>query len=601
MNVEKPYEIDHVPPHLHATFDGKVPPGQAGDARERENNFLSRALASFAVLKLARCTPDEAAASLVDGGGDGGIDAVHHSPTSNSLLVVQSKFIESGRGEPALGDVSKFRDGVDHVLRGNWAAFETNAAWKARLSQIKKHFDEQTLRVRAVLVYSGINAVSDDRLRLFEALETQYNHGDEYFRFSTYGLVSAHDWITGADAAPGVEKVELEILKPGWVIEPYQTVYGQVRVADIAALYAAHGAALVEANLRRYKGLTEVNQRIKDTLQGEAANFFYLNNGLTAYCQKLDIAHHDKANADKKRITAKGFSIVNGAQTLGTIHAAEARGDGFVFLKVISLEKCEDETAFARRITESTNFQNQISPRDFAALDEQHERIAFQLRMDGIEYHFKEADDIPESDDVNFNLEDAATALACLERDDDCDHCAKLLSDRKSLWSPELNYPKEDPQLTLCQRLFRPERSARTVWRAVQVRKIVIERLRQEMRTSTGIRKAFFENARWLVLSLLLLREHLEQGSTLNLTEDEKRKSSEQTLEIAEAIWTAAREAGFVSNAADGSGEPYQSPRHFKSVFCSAADCQKLKAGAMKKLNQKPTGKVSGGTEEAKV
>ncbi len=596
MTVEKPYEIDHVPPHLHATFDGKVPPATSGRTEnERENNFLSRSLAANAVLKLSGCSPDEAAASLVDGGGDGGIDAVHYSPTSNTLWVVQSKFIESGRGEPELGDASKFRDGVDNLLRGNWVAFETNAAWKARLSQIKKHFDEHTLRVRAVLVYSGINSVSEDRLRLFEALESRYNHGEEYFRFATYGLVSVHDWITGADAAAGVDKVELDILKPGWVTEPYQTVYGQVRVADLAALYATHGKTLVEANLRRYKGLTEVNQRIQETLQGEAANFFYLNNGLTAYCQKLDIAPLDKGNAEKKKITAKGFSIVNGAQTLGTIHAANAGGDGFVFLKIISLEKCEDETAFARRITESTNFQNQISSRDFAALHEQHERIALQLQIDGIHYHSKEADEVPESDDTNFNLEDAATALACLEREDDCELCAKVLSNRKALWSPELVYPKDDPQLTLCQKMFRPERSARTVWRAVQIRRIVIDRLNGE-RPAAGVRRAFYENARWLVLSLLFLREHLDQGPTLVLSDEERAKAAEETLKIANAIWAAAQEAGFVSAT-----EPYTAPRHFKSVFCSAADCQRLKAAAMRKLNEKPRGTASTGTEGAKV
>ncbi|WP_168219240.1 hypothetical protein [Limnoglobus roseus] len=112
--VEKPYEIDHVPPRLHRDFDGRVPPAKTGKTdKEKENNFLSRALAAFAVHRLTGCGLDEAAASLVDGGGDAGIDAVHHSPTSNTLYVVQSKFIEVGRGEPDLGDVSKFRDGVD--------------------------------------------------------------------------------------------------------------------------------------------------------------------------------------------------------------------------------------------------------------------------------------------------------------------------------------------------------------------------------------------------------------------------------------------------------------------------------------------------------
>jgi len=598
MSVEKPYEIDHIPAHLHALFDGKVPPAASGKtAQEKENNFLSRALAAFAVHKLSGCTLDEAAASLVDGGGDGGVDAVHFSPTSNTLWLIQSKFIENGRGEPDLGDASKFKDGIDNLLCGKWDAFSKNEAWVKRLPPIQKLFDEHSvLHVESVLVYSGINAVSEDRLRLFETLESRFNHGDDFLHFGTYSLVSIHDWITGADAAAGVDKVELEILKPGLVSEPYLTIYGQVRVADVAALYETHRAALVEANLRRYKGLTEVNKRIKDTLQGETAHFFYLNNGLTAYCMKLDVAATDRANAEKKKITARGFSIVNGAQTIGTIHAANAGGDGFVFLKIISLEKCEEETTFARRITESTNFQNQISPRDFVALDEQHERIALQLKMDGIHYHFKEADDVPDPDDTNFTLDEAATALACLEPDKDCDWCAMLLSNRKALWSATPVYPKDKPQDSLCTRMFRRERSARTVWRAVQIRRIVIERLNGE-RPAAGARREFYENVRWLVLSLLFVREHLDQGETLALTEDEKAKVAAQTLEIANAVWATAQEVGFVSAT-----EPYTSTRHFKSVLCSAADCRRLKAGAMKKLNEKkPTGTASGGMEDTKV
>jgi hypothetical protein len=596
MNAEKPYEIEHVPKTLHEAFDGKLPPGEQGDAREREHNFLSRALAAYAVFKLSGCTLAEAAASLVDGGGDGGIDAAHHSPTSNTLWLVQSKFIENGRGEPGLGEVSKFRDGVDNLLRGIWAAFETNAAWLKRLPKIKQLFEDPTLRVRAVLVYSGINSVSEGRLQLFEILESQLNHGEDYFGFASYGLVSVHDWITGAGEAVGVDKVELDVLKPGWVTEPYQTVYGQVRVADLAALYAKHGAALVAANLRRYKGLTEVNQRIQSTLDGEPEHFFYLNNGLTAYCQRLEVSRLDLQSHDKKKVTARGFSIINGAQTLGTIHAAETAVDGLVFLKIISLEKCDDETAFARRITESTNFQNQISPRDFVSLDEQHERIALQLRIDGVHYHYKEADDVPDSDDTNFTLEDAATALACLEREKDTELCATLLSNRKAIWSPDPVYPREDPQLTLCQKLFRPERSARTVWRAVQVRRLVIERLNGE-RPATGVRRAFYENARWLVMRLLFLRERLEQGPTLTLTDAERARANEQALEIANAIWVAAQNFGFVSAA-----EPYTAPRHFKSVFCNKDDCQKLKAEALKKLDEK-VGKPAtvGATEEPKT
>jgi hypothetical protein len=592
MTADRPYELDHIPPRLHTAFDGRVPPGTQADPRQRENNFLTRALAAFAVMHLTGCTADEAAAALVDGGGDGGIDAVRYAPTSNTLWLVQSKFFDTGRGEPDLGDVSKFRDGVADLLRGNWPAFQQNPAWVAKLPDIQRHFTDPSLRVRAVLVYSGLNTVSDGRLVLFEQLAARHNQDDDYFRFSTYNLVSVHGWLTGAEDAPGVERVELDVLQPGLVTAPYKTIYGRVRLADVAELYKTHGVKLVDANLRRYKGLTDVNKRIRETLTGEPQHFFYLNNGLTAYCQQFDIAPLDRPNTEKKRITARRFSIVNGAQTLGTIHASEAGGDGFVFLKVVSLENCDDEAAFARRITESTNFQNQISPRDFASLNEQHERIAQQLRLDGVHYHYKEADDVPDSDDANFTLEDAATALACLEGQADCGICAMLLSNRKALWSGDLVYPKENPETTLCQRLFRPERSARAVWRAVQVRRIVIDQLKAQ-RPAQGVLRDFYENSRWVVLHLLLLREKLEQGPTLALTEPERARAVEQTLVIADAIWRDAQGRGLVSAA-----EPYTAPRHFKSVFCSADDCKALKAGAMRRLSQNATSPPAGGATE---
>lgn len=60
---EKPFEITHVPVRLHADFTGKLAEAATGTPEEREANFLSRALAAFAVYKLSGCTVDEAAAA----------------------------------------------------------------------------------------------------------------------------------------------------------------------------------------------------------------------------------------------------------------------------------------------------------------------------------------------------------------------------------------------------------------------------------------------------------------------------------------------------------------------------------------------------------
>ena len=67
-----------------------------------------------------------------------------------------------------------------------------------------------------------------------------------------------------------------------------------------------------------YKGKTEVNAQIINTVREEPGHFFYFNNGLTATV-RLELHNLDRANAEQKRIKGYGFSIVNGAQTLGAV------------------------------------------------------------------------------------------------------------------------------------------------------------------------------------------------------------------------------------------------------------------------------------------
>ncbi|MCI0390681.1 MAG: AIPR family protein [Acidobacteria bacterium] len=578
MSQEIPLEIPQLHERLLNDFKGRLPDAASGSEEEREKNFLSRALAAFAIHRLSGCTLDEASQAVVDGGGDGGIDAIYYAPTSRYLWVAQSKFISNGRVEPPLAEVIKFKIGLENLLQGRFDAFDKNAFWKAKIPGLQNSFEDSSLQVRAVLVYSGVNVVSDDRLRLFEDLKARFSPGEDYFTFLPCGLTTVGDWLTDADQEPGVAEVSLILRKPGWLKNPhpYETIYGLLPLADLNALFQSHGKKLVAANIREYKGETEVNEQILKTLRDEPGHFFYLNNGLTAYCTRLEVAHLDRVDVEQKRVRAFNFSIVNGAQTLGAVtkffNTAETPAlDGFVFLKIISLERCEEE-GFAQRITHSTNFQNQIGARDFVALDAQQERIRAQLQPSGVNYHYKDGDDA-EEDENNFTLREATRALACLEQDASCDLYARALANPKSLWSEEAVYPETEILRSRYARIFRPDRAARTVWRAVQAQRLVVEKMRDEGRSSAGLRKTFFENARWLVFNILLLQLRPERGNELALSHEENAAVVAKTLEIAEALWQVCEENGYVSEA-----------RHFRSVFSSATDCQGLRNAILAKL-----------------
>lgn len=587
MTVEKPIELAHVPDRLHADFTGKLPEATTGTQLEREANFLSRALAAFALNRLAGCTVDEAAKAVVDGGGDGGIDAIWYSPASQKLWIAQSKFIRDGRGEPGLGDVAKFKAGLENLLQGNFAAFETNAAWKALIPRLKAIFSDGALEVRAVLVYSGTATVSEDRHLMFEDLRIRFSPDSDYLQVQTCNLTTIHDWITGADQGPGIPEVDLKLHKPGWLKEPYETVYGLVPLAEIAALYRNYGSKLIAANIRAYKGRTEVNEHIALAVREEPQHFLYLNNGLTAYCERLEVNNLDRANAEEKRIRAFGFSIVNGAQTLGSIASAvpnplESPSAGYVFLKVISLERCENDVGFAERITRSTNFQNQIGDRDFVALDEQQERIANQLVLSGIAYHYKEGEDTPDPDATNFTLDEATTACALMANGVDCEFCARVLSNRRSFWSFDEVFPVGEYRSRYAK-IFRPDLSARAIWRAVQAQRIVKNALKT---SETGVRKDFFENGRWLILSAILLRLKPQFGDNLALTARDETTLTQAAQDYAERLWTVCQAQGFVSARIGGGWEV---PRHFRSVFSTAGDCRLLRGALLANIDAAPT------------
>lgn len=595
MTAEPPIEILYLPAKLHELFDGRVPEIIfRNNPEQSENNFLSRSLAAYAIHKLSGCSLDEAAASVVDGGGDGGIDALHFSSATQILWVVQAKYIANGRGEPDLKDVNTFHTGLDFLLNGNFQAFSQNKGWQTLIPNLEDIFD-RTVQVRPVLVYSGINLISEDRRIVFENLKSKLNseeEEDDYVDFQVCNLTTIYDWLVGASSTPGIPEVELTILNPGCVEKPYKTIFGVVPIQELATLYNQYDKALVEANVRYYKGRTEVNEQILKSIQDEPEHFFYLNNGLTAYCERLKINNLDRLNSKKKRVTVYGFSIINGAQTLGSISdffkkSSEAVANGNVFVKIISLEKCVENRKFAERITRSTNFQNQIGSRDFVALDEQQKRISNQLRLAGINYHYKDDVETPVSDETNFTLQEATTALSCLAKAPDCDDfCARILSNRSSLWSMDETYP-EEPLKSRYSRVFRSERSARTVWRAVQIQRLVIKVMQDNGRSVSGVRKAFFENARWVLLHVIFIKLKLEQGNDLSLTANEVSIISQSTLNFAEKLWSICETKGYVTQQALGGGAvEFQTSRHFRSIFSSPSDCKILRGALIADLNQ---------------
>ena len=145
-------------------------------------------------------------------------------------------------------------------------------------------------------------------------------------------------------------------------------------------LYERHGNSLFSADLRDFLGTRKashnVNNRMKETVETDPGNFFVLNNGITLVTRKAEPCD------DKLRIY--GVSVVNGAQTIGVIHAAgvEHARNVSVLGRVIVVP---DETIIPS-IVAGNNTQNSIVAWDRRSNDPLQIRIKEEFESKGVEY-----------------------------------------------------------------------------------------------------------------------------------------------------------------------------------------------------------------------
>ncbi len=211
------------------------------------------------------------------------------------------------------------------------------------------------------------------------------------------------------------DSVNLEIMLRQWGIvqEPYISYYGQVAVSDVV-LWGKNGPSLTARNLRQFRGSTEVNDAISRTLQKNPEHFWYFNNGLTIICDSLKKKMLGGNHNDTGMFECIGASVVNGAQTVGTIVELGRKGelkDARILVRLISLENCPD--GFGDELTRAANTQNRIEKRDFAAQDPNQKRLRTELMLENQKEYAYQAGETAPQKELGCTLDEAAIAMAC--------------------------------------------------------------------------------------------------------------------------------------------------------------------------------------------
>lgn len=148
---------------------------------------------------------------------------------------------------------------------------------------------------------------------------------------------------------------------------------------------------------------SKYNKNIEDTLNKEPSKFFFYNNGLTIVAENID--SQDMNSSKRMKISLFNFQVLNGGQTLRTIHRFNQKNKKHIS---DNLSKAEilvrilkiTDNSLKNKIGEYTNSQNAIKVADLKALRKEQLELDSFLAAHDILYLRKRGDG---GDNINKN------------------------------------------------------------------------------------------------------------------------------------------------------------------------------------------------------
>ncbi|MFC8899290.1 AIPR family protein [Streptomyces cinereoruber] len=457
--------VRHIQDSLSDDYDGLINLSDYDGKPENQRRpaFLSRALAARAVQRFTGFSLEEAAKTVVDGFQDNGIDALAIDEENRRIVLVQSKWDGSGKSGLSQADALKIRNGCSDLFNMRFDRFSPQL--QERKTQISEALSDAAVTFIIVVATTGKSTLPEEADRVFADFLEEVNENDPVVSLEVLGLREFHSMVVEGTAGPSIE-ITVPIEQWGTVDLPYQAYYGLVQASEISTWYENHGDRLFSQNLRKSLGNTDVNEGLTNTLLTQGENFWYFNNGITALCESVKKTPRGGATHSYGDFSISGVSVVNGAQTVASIHRAakkdpKALENARVWVRFISLEGCPPD--FAIDVTRATNTQNSVESRDFVALDPQQERIRRDMLLSLRKQYSVKRGENPPAETDGCTVEDALVALACAYNNPYYSVMAKSTVGRLSentLRAPYVN-------------LFNGGTTAYRVWRCVQVMRSV--------------------------------------------------------------------------------------------------------------------------------
>ena len=295
---------------------------------------------------------------VTDGTNDGGIDFVYYDEDEAKVILCQSKYTEALSFNDIIAELDKM-----HSTLQNFRIFNTGS-YNDRLKRVLQNAldrlpDENTDNIEYHL-FTTAPIDTEGAMRKID--NTQHGFSSEAVRIFTGGDIEKEIKNT-LEALDMVSYEKIQLDRPKNVLE-YESsknkgIMCNVLSTSIIRLYDKYaGKGLFDLNIRKYIRNKLVDSGIKDTLDKDRENFWFLNNGIIIACQDFEV--------DGDTIRLYDFSIVNGGQTTTLISTYKGNNtkEFYVPCKIISTKDEKAGAVFFTKIAEATNSQKPIYARD---------------------------------------------------------------------------------------------------------------------------------------------------------------------------------------------------------------------------------------------
>ena len=483
-------------PHLPALLDPSSDPSEV-----RKKN-LSRALSAFSLHKLAEITPKDAAEAVICDFYDYGIDTIYLHAATGTLYLVQSKYKarEGFKEEDALA----FCRGVRKLFLEDYTDF--NEHFQNRLTDIQDAL-ENCASIQLVVSYIGTGITVPAKTALEELFAE-----DEDRLIQNIIDYNPECIVRDMQNQQAYEEVnpDLRLEHHTSVDDPRLTHFGLIALEDLVSLHTQYGHALYAKNIRTFLGQArDVNISIQRTLTERPQEFLYLNNGVTALCETVQ---RRGLRDGKRKLEVRGLSVINGAQTIASAasyvaaHPASDISAARVSFTLIQIDAADE---FGKAVTRARNHQNPVSLADFAALDDEQERLRRDIAQFGIHYVYKAEGPDSFNDPNRIRLAEAAGALALLQDDP-----------RYVVWLKREPLRLLDTETEQYKALFKSSLTAYQLINAVRLNRYIQRRAFTEMQTSYGQEKLAYKHGNYAIAWVLVkrLRDAINSNALLDVT-----------------------------------------------------------------------------------